>query len=213
MKKQELFNISPEGAVLVQKYEETRMADDGLYFKPDAKRTRIMKSIDNMQNSICRVSGSNPSFDEVASLARQIAEDCLQEDTKPVYPQTKEEIYIDIIKRLQPILDRELVGKYICIKTGSSEFKYLKVTKVDAKVGFNDCLQVWVDGPGFGFSTDDNSGFPAFKKFSIGCAGLLLTGKDTFDYKKRWMYIMSKDAIKEKLDSTMAYFRNAMELD
>lgn len=213
MKKQELFNISPEGAVLVQKYEETRMADDDLYFKPDAKRTRIMKSIDNMQNSICRVSGSNPSFDEVASLARQIAEDCLQEDTKPVYPQTKEEIYIDIIKRLQPILDRELVGKYICIKTGTTEFKYINVTKVEAKVGFNDCLQVWVDGPGFGFSTVDNPGFPVFKKFCIGCADMLLTGKDTFDYKKRWLYIMSKDAIKEKLDSTMGDFRNAMELD
>ncbi len=217
MKKMELFNISPEGAALVKEYEATRKAEDGVYLDPDGKRRRILKAADELQQRICRVSNEHPSFDEVATMANQIAEDCLKADSAPTYNMTKEEVYAAIVKQLQPILDRELVGKFICIKTGPWEFKYIKVTKVVAQDGIYGGLQVWVSGPGFGvFTGNDFNGeklFPSFKKFSADCAGLLTTGKDEFEYKKRWLYVMSPEAIREKLDSVMSEFRVTVGLD
>lgn len=213
----ELFNISPEGAALVKEYEATRKAADGVYFDPEAKLKRILKASDELQQRICRVRNDNPSFDEVAAMARQIAEDCMKADSSPTYNMTKEEVYAAVIKKLQPILDRELLGKFICIKTGPWEFKYIKVTKVVAQDGIYGGLQVWVSGPGFGeFTGTDSYGdklFPSFKKFSADCAGLLTTGKDEFEYKKRWLYVMSPEAIREKLDAVMSEFRVTVGLD
>ena len=217
MKKMELFKISPEGAALVKEYDDTRKAEDGVYLDPYGKRTRIMKAADELQQRICRVSDEHPSFGEVAKMATQIAEDCLKADSAPTYNMTKAEVYAAVVKRLQPILDRELLGKFICIKTGPWEFKYIKVTKVEAQDGIYGRLQVWVSGPGFGeFAGSDYNGekqFPSFKKFSVDCTGLLVTGKDEFEYKKRWMYVMSPEAIREKLDDVMAEFRERVGLD
>lgn len=213
----ELFNISPEGAALVKEYEDTRKAEVGVYFDPEAKLKRILKAADELQQRICRVRNDNPSFDEVAAMARQIAEDCLKADSSPTYNMTKEEVYAAVIKKLQPILDRELLGRFICIKTGPWEFKYIKVTKVHAQDGIYGGLQVWVTGPGFGEFTGTNLDgeklFPSFKMFTVDCAGLLVTGKDEFDYKKRWLYVMSTEAIREKLDSVIAEFRERVGLD
>lgn len=217
MKKMELFKISPEGAALVKEYDDTRKAEVGVYFDPEAKLKRILKASDELHQRICRVRNDNPSFDEVAAMARQIAEDCLKADSSPTYNMTKEEVYAAVIKKLQPILDRELLGRFICIKTEPWEFKYIKVTKVHAQDGIYGGLQVWITGPGFGvLAGNDSYGdklFPRFKMFTVDCAGLLVTGKDEFDYKKRWLYVMSPEAMWEKLDYVMSEFRETVGLD
>ena len=190
------------------RYKHTEDDDPTLYFNPDGKRERISKAIEELQGKLIRVGETNPSFDEVEHLAEAIALQCRTPDTAPVFQQTKEQIYAEIVQELTPLLNKELIGKYLCYKTGAHEFAYFKCERVEARVGMYNKLAIFAGGPGFAIDTTPVSStfsrhiFPNFKDFFLDVKDLLLTGK--FDYMKKWLYVLSEAEYRKQFEKAVA---------
>ena len=206
MKKRELFMISPEAGNLVRKYDETYEADISLYAEPSGKRDRLRKAAENLLARICRVDDSNPSFDEVCRLALDISGDCMAKDAEPAIPMTKAQVYDEIIEKLAPLLEAELLGKCICIKNGVSKFTYIRLDGVVTRKGMCDRLEVYVSGWGFHLDTRepcyDHRKLPVFGRECAQLEHMLLTGKDeckrqSNDYRPEWLYVLSEEEFSE----------------
>jgi hypothetical protein len=208
MKKQELFTASPQMTARLLRYKHTEDDDPSLYFNPDGKRERISKAIEELQGKLIRVGETNPSFDEVEHLAEIIALQCRTPDTAPVFTQTKEQIYIEIVQELTPLVKEELIGKYLCYKSGAYEFAYFKCNRVDVRVGMYSRLEILAGGPGFVIDTTPVSShfhgpvFPNFKEFLIGVNDLLLTCK--YEYMKKWLYVLSEAEYRKQFEKAVA---------
>ena len=208
MKKQELFTASPQMASLILGYKHTEDDDPTLYYNPDGKREQISKAIDALHEKLIRVREDNPSFDEVEHLAETIALQCRTPDLAPVFQQTKEQIYNEIVQELTPIVTEELIGKYLCHKTGAYEFSYFKCDRVEARVGMYNKLEILAGGRGFDIDTTPISSsfrgnvFPKFKVFFISVKDLLLTGK--YEYTKQWLYVLSEAEYRKQFEKAVA---------
>ena len=219
MKKCELFKISPEAAELVRKYDETYAADGSLYLNPYGKKEKLRKVAENLLSRICRIDDINPSFDEVSSMALEISGECMAKDAEPAIPMTKEQVYADIVGKLTPMLEAELMGKCICIKNGTWKFKYIRVDGVSVRVGFCQYLEVYVSG--WGFSCDrqepsyDRRKLPEFNRFGACLEHMLLTGKDeckrqSNDYRPEWLYVLSDDEFRKQFEISVAGIAGAL---
>lgn len=208
MKKQELFTASPEMAARLLRYKHTEDDDPTLYYNPGGKRDRISKAIEELQGKLIRVDKDNPSFDEVEHLADTIALQCRTPDPAPVFQQTKEQIYVEIVQELTPLVTEELIGKYLCYKSGAYEFAYFKCDRIDVRVGMYNKLEIFVGGPGFAIDAAPVSShfrchtFPNFKEFFIGVNDLLLTGK--YEYMKKWLYVLSEAEYRKQFEKAVA---------
>jgi hypothetical protein len=208
MKKQELFTASPEMASRLLRYKRTADDDPTLYYNPSGKRDRISKAIEELQGKIIRVDDDNPSFDTVEHLAETIALQCRTPDPAPVYQQTKEQIYVEIVQELTPLVKEELIGKYLCFKKGAYDFAYFKCNRVDVRVGMYNTLEILAGGPGFAIDTTPVSShfhghvFPNFKEFLLGVNDLLLTGK--YEYMKQWLYVLSEAEYRKQFEKAVA---------
>ena len=190
------------------RYKHTEDDDPSLYFNPDGKRNRISKAIEELRGKIARVGDANPSFDAVEHLAETIALQCRTQDTAPVFQQTKEQIYNEIVQELTPLVEEELIGKYLCYKTGAHEFAYFKCDRVEVRVGMHNRLEIFAAGPGFDIdiapvsSCFHRHAFPNFKDFFLDVKDLLLTGK--FDYMKKWLYVLSEAEYRKQFEKAVA---------
>ena len=140
MKKQELFTASPQIAARLRRYKHTEDDDPTLYYNPGGKKDQITKAIETLQGKLIHVDEDNPSFDEVEHLAEAIAQQCRTPDSAPVFQQTKEQIYSEIVQELTPLVTEELIGKYLCHKSGAYEFTYFKCDRIDVRVGMYNRL-------------------------------------------------------------------------
>ena len=199
MKKQELFTAPPEIAARLLRYKHTEDDDPTLYYNPGGKRDSISKAIEELQGKLVRVDDDNPSFDEVERLAESIALQCRTPDSAPVFRQTKEQIYVEIVQELTPLVKKELIGKYLCLKTGPYEFSYFKCDRVEVRVGMYNRLEILAGGRGF---TTCEIVFPQFKVFLLGVNDLLLTGKN--EYMKKWLYVLSEDEYRKQFEKAVA---------
>lgn len=208
MKKQELFKASPSMAALLLRYKHTEDDDPSLYYNPDGKRARLSKAIDELQGKLNLVGEDNPSFDEVEHLAETIAQQCRTPDPAPVYQQTKERIYAEIVRELTPLATEELIGKYLCYKSAAYEFSFFKCDRLDVRVGMYSRLEIRAGGPGFAIDTTPLPSsfrghvFPIFKDFFLDVKDLLLTGK--YDYMKKWLYVLSEAEYMKQFDKAVA---------
>ena len=193
---------------LLLRYKHTEDDDPSLYFNPGGKRERISNAIEELKGKLTRVEETNPSFDEVEQLAEDIALQCRTPDAAPVFQQTKEQIYAEIVQELAPLVKEELIGKYLCYKTGTYDFAYFKCERVDVRVGMYNRLEIQAGGPGFAVDTAlvpscfHGHVFPDFKDFFIGVKELLLTGKS--DYTKTWLYVLSEAEYRKQFDKAVA---------
>jgi len=208
MKKQELFTASPEMATRLLRYKHTEDDDPSLYYNTDGKKVRISKAIEELQGKLIRVDDDNTSFDEVEHLAETIALQCRTPDSAPVYRQTKQQIYDEIVQELTPLVTGELIGKFLCYKKGAYEFAYFKCNRVEVRVGIYDKLDILAGGPGFAIDTTPVSSsfhghvFPNFKEFLLDVKDLLLTGK--YEYMKKWLYVLSEAEYRKQFEKTVA---------
>ena len=208
MKKQELFTASPQMAACLLRYKRTEDDDPSLYFNPNGKRERISKAIEELQGKLIRVDDDNPSFDDVEHIAESIALQCRTPDSAPVFQQTKEQIYVEIVQELTPLVKEALIGKCLCFKKGAYEFAYFKCDRVEVRVGMHNKLEILAGGPGFAIDTMPVSSnfhghvFPNFKQFFLGVNDLLLTGK--YEYMKQWLYVLSEDEYRKQFEKAVA---------
>ena len=138
MKKRELLHISKEAADLIRRYYQVEKEDDSFYLNPDGKRTRLLASVEELAKSIARVNKDSPSFDEVSRIASDLLVQARAPEGTPVHKETKQQVFNSLVEQLKPLLDSELVGKCLCLKTGAYDFDILKVTEVEARVGIYD---------------------------------------------------------------------------
>lgn len=221
MKKRQLFKISQEAGNLVRKYDETLRADISLYADPSGKRDRLRKAAENLLTRICRVDDLNPSFDEVSSLALEISGDCMAKDAEPAIPMTKAQVYDEIVGKLAPLLEAELLGKCICIKNGVSKFTYIRLDGVSTRKGMGDRLSVYASGWGFHLDTRepcyDHRKLPVFGRESANLEYMLLTGKDeckrqSNDYSPEWLYVLSEDEFRKQFSDAVAEIAGALDI-
>lgn len=195
MKKQELISVSPEAAALIVRYNYVSADNNELYVNPDGKRARLHKAAEDLTARIINVSQCNPDFDEVARMANDIAEQCGIPDATPKYPQTKEQIYEEIVEKLCPMLQAELIGKNLLFKDGPYKFSYFKADRLKVRNGMHSTLEIVIAGPGFSIDySPDNQllirhRFPMFKDIAVDAATLLVTGKN--EPFKQWLYVIS----------------------
>ena len=208
MKKQELFTAPPEIAARLLRYKHTEDDDPTLYYNPGGKRDRISKAIEELQGKLIRVDDDNPSFDEVEHLAEAIAQQCRTPDSAPVFQLTKEQIYAEIVQELTPLVTEELIGKYLCHKSGAYEFTYFKCDRIDVRVGMYNRLEILAGGRGFTIDATPVSSsfrgqvFPTFKVSLLDVKDLLLTGK--YEYMKKWLYVLSEDEYRKQFEKAVA---------
>ena len=88
--------------------------------------------------AIARVNKDSPSFDEVSRIASDLLVQARAPEGTPVHKETKQQVFNSLVEQLKPLLDSELVGKCLCLKTGAYDFDILKVTEVEARVGIYD---------------------------------------------------------------------------
>lgn len=207
MKKQEQFVASAELAFQIRHYEETVKADNSLYLDPTAKRARIREASSALLNRVCRISESDPSFDEAEQMAKDIVAQFEAPEPAPAIPKTKEQIYDETVKLIQPLAEAELVGKNLCFKEGADKFTYFKVTNVEARDGIYHRLTISVSGPGFEVKPAERTtlsrtyNFATFKSCYFDNATLLLTGKD--HDQKQWLYVLSDAEMKKQFDAAV----------
>lgn len=205
MKKQKQFAISAQGAMLISKYSKTLADPDDLYVNPQLKRDNIRAAVQALENRVIQVSDSNPSFEEAAKMASDIAVQCMSSEAGPKYDQTKEQVYNSILAELQSLLETELLGKNICIKNGAYKFSYLKVNKVEARIWMHNQLQVWIFGPGMKVDLLYGDKYPVFDRMSTNCIDVLVSGKTNNRYgEKTWMYVLSDDEMKKQFETAFS---------
>ena len=195
-------------AARLLRYKHTEDDDPTLYYNPGGKRERLSKAIEELQGKLIHVGDDNPSFDEVEHLAESIALQCRTPDSEPVFQQTKEQIYHEIVQELTPLVTEELIGKYLCHKTGAYEFSYFKCDRINVRVGMYNRLEILAGGPGFSIDTTPVSShfrghvFPTFKESLLDVTGLLLTGK--YEYMKKWLYVLSEAEYRKQFEKAVA---------
>lgn len=208
MKKRELFTAPPEIASRILRYKHTEDDDPTLYYNPGGKRERLSKAIEELQGKLVHVDDDNPSFDEVEHLADAIAQQCRTPDSAPVFQQTKEQIYNEIVQELTPLVTEELIGKCLCHKSGAYEFTYFKCDRIVVRVGIYNKLEILAGGRGFTIDATPVSSnfrghvFPTFKVSLLGVNDLLLTGKN--EYMKKWLYVLSEDEYRKQFEKAVA---------
>lgn len=198
MKKQELFKISDEGAELIRQYMDIFHTDESQFYNPSRKRQRINDTVNKLYTELSDVDNfrSVYSFDEVAALASRVIDQCNEEEPKTRYEKTKHQMLCDIVKKLRPIVTDELMGKNVCVKSGSDDFQYFKVSEVKVDIGMYASLMISYRGMGFeiwpkAFNRGGNS-FPTFGAQSHGGVELVLSGK----HVDEWLYVLTDDAMK-----------------
>ena len=140
-------------AARLLRYKHTEDDDPTRYYNPGGKRDRISKAIDELKEKLIRIDDVNPSFDKVEHLAETIALQCRTPEAAPVFQKTKEQIYNEIVQELTPLVKEELIGKYLCYKSGAYEFAYFKCDRIDVRVGMYNKLEILAGGPGFAIDT------------------------------------------------------------
>lgn len=203
MKKQELFKISDEGAELIRQYMDIFHTDESQFYNPSRKRQRINDTINKLYTELSDVDDITPSFDEVAVMASRVIDQCNEEEPKTRYDKTKHQMLCDIVKKLRPIVTDELMGKNVCVKSGSDDFQYFKVSEVKVEIGMYDCLMISYRGIGFeiwpkAFNRGGNS-FPTFGAQSHGGVELILSGK----HVDEWLYVLTDDEMKRVFENTV----------
>ena len=207
MKKQEQFVASAELAFQIRHYEETTTAASSLYLDPTAQRARRREASTALLNRVCRISESDPSFDEAEQMAKDIVAQFEAPEVAPAIPKTKEQIYDETVKQIQPLAEAELVGKNLCFKEGADKFTYFKVADVEARDGIYHRLTISVSGPGFEVKPAERTSlsrsynFATFKSCYFDNATLLLTGKDPD--QKQWLYVISDTEMKKQFDAAV----------
>ena len=207
MKKQEQFMASAELRFQIRHYNETVKADNSLYLDPTAKRARIREASSALLNRVCRISESDPSFDEAEQMARDIVAQFEAPETVPAIPKTKEQVYEETVKLIQPLAEAELVGKNLCFKEGADKFTYFRATHAEARNGMYNKLCISVSGPGFEIKPDERTGlsrsynFATFKSCWFDNPDLLITGKD--HDQKQWLYVLSDAEMKKQFDAAV----------
>lgn len=207
MKKRKLLHISNEAADLIRRYEMVEKEDDSLYLNPDSKRDKLLASANQLVTSISNVNKKNPSFDEVTKIVSYLLEQAREPEGTTVHKETKDQVFKSLVEQLNPLLISELVGKYLCLKTGAYDFAVFKVTEVEAKVGIYKWLDICVSGTGFRYNSNhqnsDRSVYTHFTKISVQCISLLIDGKDRYDGKDRWLYVISEEEMVEEFTKLM----------
>jgi len=203
MKKQELFKISDEGAELIRQYMDILHTDESQFYNPSRKKQLLMDMVNNLYTELSDVDDITPSFDEVAVMASRVIDQCNEEEPKPKYEKTKYQILCDIVKKLRPIVTDELMGKNLCVKSGSDDFQYFKVSAVKVEIGMYDHLMISYRGMGFeiwpkAFNRGENS-FPTFGAQSHGGVDLILSGK----YDGEWLYVLTDDEMKHVFEKAV----------
>lgn len=203
MKKQELFKISDEGAELIRQYNNILHTDESQFYNPSRKRQRINDTINKLYTELCDVDDLTSSFDEVAVLASRVIDQCNEEEPKTKYEKTKPQMLCDIVKKLRPIVTDELMGKNVCVKSGSDDFQYFKVSEVKVDIGMYDSLMISYRGMGFeiwpkAFNRGGNS-FPTFGAQSHGGVELVLSGQDGDE----WLYVLTDDEMKHVFEKAV----------
>lgn len=217
MKKRELLHISQEAAGLIRRYWQVEKEDDSLYLNPDDKRTRLLASANELVKSIVRVDEGSPSFDEVSRIASDLLAQARAPEGTPVHKETKQQVFKSLVEQLKPLLNSELVGKCLCLKTGAYDFDILKVTEVDISVGIFDRLVIIMRGTGFVYTSNpqksERSAFTGFGMISFPCADLLIDGRDRDNYKDRWLYVISEEEMAEEFTKRMADLARLIGID
>ena len=207
MKKQEQFVASAELAFQIRHFEATAKADNSLYLDPTAKRNRLREASSALLNRVCRISESDPSFDEAEQMAKDIVAQFAAPETAPAIPKTKEQIYAETVKLIQPLAEAELIGKNLCFKEGADKFTYFKATHVEARDGIYNKLSISVSGPGFEVKPAERItlsrtyDFATFKSCYFDNPNLLLTGKD--HDQKQWLYVLSDAEMKKQFEAAV----------
>ena len=134
-----------------------------------------------------------------------------------MHPETKEQVCRSLLERLQPLLESELVGKCMRLKTGAYDFDVFKVTKVNARSGMHHFLEIYVIGNGFRYTVNpqksNRSNWPSFAQVSVECTDLLINGKDRHDYKDRWLYVISEEEMAEEFTKRMVDLARLIGID
>lgn len=187
-------------ATLIRKYAFTESDAPENYFNPDKKREELLQATNALDTKIRKVDEQQPSFDEITQMATELLNKCKAEPEKPKYDKTKRQIYEDIVLELEPLLHDELVGKYFRYKQGAHKFTFFKVETVRVEIEIYDRLAMFIEGPGYEFTTDCTNnifGFPDYKHTRIKCTdALLIDGKDP--HFNAWLDIVSPDEFKER---------------
>ena len=195
-------------AARLLRYKHTEDDDQSLYYNPDGKRKQISTAIEELREKLIRIGEDNPSFDEVERLAETIALQCRTPESAPVFQQTKEQIYGEIVQELTPLVTEELIGKYLCYKSGAYNFAFFKCDRIDVRVGMYNKLEIIAGGSGFAIDTTPVSSqfhehvFPNFKEFFLDVKDLLLTGK--YEYTKKWLYVLSEAEYRKQFEKAVA---------
>lgn len=217
MKKRELLHISQEAAGLIRRYWQVEKEDDSLYLNPDDKRTRLLASADELVKSIARVNKDSPSFDEVSRIASGLLAQARAPEGTPVHKETKRQAFNSLVEQLKPLLNSELVGKCLCLKTGAYDFNILRVTEVEVSVGIYDRLKIIMRGAGIFYTSNpqksERSAFTDFGTISFPCADLLIDGRDRDNYKDRWLYVISEEEMAEEFTKRMADLARLIGID
>jgi hypothetical protein len=217
MKKRELLHISQETADLFRRYYQVEKEDDSLYINPCGKRTRLLASADELVKSIIHVNNDSPSFDEVSRIASDLLMQAQAPEGTPVHKETKQQVFNSLVEQLNSLLDSELVGKCLCLKTGAYDFDIFKVTKVEASVGIYDRLTIYMQGTGFFYTSNpqksERSAFTGFAPISFPCTDLLIDGMDRYDYKNRWLYVISEEEMTEEFTKRMTDLGRLIGID
>lgn len=203
MKKQELFKISDEGADLIRQYMDIFHTDASQFYDPSRKRQRINDTVNKLYAELSDVDDITSSFDEVAVIASRVIDQCNEEEPKTKYEKTKHQMLCDIVKKLRPIVTEALMGKNVCVKSGSDDFQYFRVSEVKVDFGMYDSLMISYRGMGFeiwpkAFNRGGNS-FPTFGAQSHGGVELILSGK----HVDEWLYVLSDEAMKSVFDKAV----------
>jgi hypothetical protein len=217
MKKRELLHISQEAAGLIRRYCQIEKEDDSLYLNPDGKRTRLLASAEELVKSIARVNEGSPSFDEISRIASDLLVQARTPEGTPVHKETKRQAFNSLVEQLKPLLNSELVGKCLCLKTGAYDFDILRVTEVEVSVGIYDRLEIIMRGAGIFYTSNpqksERSAFTDFGMISFPCADLLIDGRDRNDYKDRWLYVLSEEEMAEEFIKRMADLARLIGID
>ena len=217
MKKRELLHISNKATDLIRRYHQVEKDDYSFYLNPDGKRTKLLASANELVKSIAQVNKDRPSFDEVSRIASDLLVQARAPEGTPVHKETKQQVFRSLVDQLNPLLISELVGKCLCLKTGAYDFDVFKVTGVEARVGIYDWLDVSMHGTGFEYTSNPTkstrSAFTKFTQYSFPCASLLIDGRDRYDYKDRWLYVISEEEMLEEFTKRMVDLAKLIGID
>ena len=181
----------------INEYQATfTCGDPSRYLDPFRKKNEMLELVKELELAIRRIDESTPSTDPAADIAAKISAVCARKDPEPEINKTRDQVYHEIVLKLNENFMPTLVGKFLCLKEGAHDFTFIKVDKAEARVGIYKGMEMLVWGNGVKVNTQPATGelpFPHFGKFSFRIQDLLMTGKD--EHTKRWLYQVDPAAI------------------